>query len=242
MLVSMEVAILALLLVSVGVFTAIPPARAIATKSTLTGAAEASGLAIEIKIDPGKVGLNTYSVFLEQDGQPLEGAREVALQFTPATLDLPPSEAILTEAGGGIYQTEGVYFSLPDQWQVQVAVRRAGEFDSFANFNFPVGSTGGQNLPWNRIAATLVLAAGVIYYLGMAKLDVPARQRLVLGRLPALGLVILAGFVFYLPTGTAETYINPIPPNQSSIAQGQAIYRVGASAAMVPAARRGPVG
>jgi mono/diheme cytochrome c family protein len=59
------------------------------------------------------------------------------------------------------------------------------------------------------------------------------------------GVVLLAAavFAFRLPSGSAPRYINPVPPNRSSILEGQAIYRVQCVNCHGPTGRGdGPVG
>jgi copper transport protein len=242
-LVSAEVILGAAVLLVVGIFTAIPPARAIATETTLADRAREEDLVIDMEISPGNVGLNMFAVMLEEGGQPVEGAREVSLQFIPTTVDLPASEVVLEEQGEGRYAAEGAFLSLPDNWQVQVSIRRQGQFDVFANFEFPVGTSAAQNFPWNRLAAVLLLVGAVLYLLAVGRMPQPEEQRLFLTRLPALSLLVISVFVFLLPTGLEERYINPVPPNQSSVAAGEAIYRVQCIACHGPGGRGdGPVG
>jgi len=48
------------------------------------------------------------------NGQPVSGAKEVALRFTPTIANLAPSQAELTDNGNGLYTARGAYLSLPD--------------------------------------------------------------------------------------------------------------------------------
>jgi putative copper resistance protein D len=62
-------------------------------------------------------------------------------------------------------------------------------------------------------------------------------------RAPAIALVVVAAFVFFLPSNVEEMLVNPIPPNRESIAAGQAIYRVQCLQCHGPTGRGdGPVG
>ena len=80
---------------------------------------------IALEVTPGRPGLNTFLVTVTSDGQPVNGSpREVSLQFTPTTAELPPSSAQLTGQGNGEYLIDGGFLALPDAWQIQVAVRR----------------------------------------------------------------------------------------------------------------------
>jgi len=226
MLLSTEIVFLSLVLLVVGFFTAIPPVRAVSTETNLEGQAEVGDLDIRLEIAPGKVGLNTFSVMVLQDGRPLEGLREVALQFIPATADLAPSEVVLEDRGAGVYAIEGAYLSMPGSWQVQVSIRRVGEFDTFANFEFPVGTRAGGTVAWNRIAAFVLLAGAIAVTSALKGISPEVRLRRPLVWLPGIALIFAALFAFRLPSGSAPRYVNPIPPNRVSILEGQAIYRV----------------
>ncbi len=243
LLVSTEVILAVILLLTVGIFTAVPPARTAATEKNLSDSVSEGGLEIGLEITPGSIGFNEFVADIQLDGQPLVGAREVSLQFSPTMVDLPPSELILDEVGSGQYAASGASLSLPDTWQVQVSVRREGEFDTFANFEFPVGTAASQTYPWNRVAAGLLIIGAIAYLTALQKMPQPPAQKLFLTRLPALALLVIGAFVFFLQTGIVERYINPIPPNQTSIEQGQAIYRVQCVACHGPGGRGdGPVG
>jgi copper transport protein len=226
MLLSTEIVFLSLVLLVVGFFTAIPPVRAVSTETNLEARTEAGELDIRLEIAPGKVGLNSFSVTVLQDGRPFEGLREVALQFIPATADLAPSEVVLEDRGGGVYAIQGAYLSMPDSWQVQVSIRRVGEFDTFANFEFSVGAGAGGRVAWNRIAAIVLLAGAVAVTPALKGVTPAIRYRRPLVWLPGLALIFAALFAFRLPSGSAPRYVNPVPPNRASIEEGQAIYRV----------------
>ncbi len=242
-LVGTEIGFAIFLLLSVGLFTSVPPARPIATETTIRQTAQAGDLDIQIEIDPGKVGINTFQVTVTADGTPLEGAREVTLQFTPTGVDLPPSQIPLAEVGDGVYGAEGAFLSLPDTWQLQVAVRREGEFDTFANFNVSVGTTATSNYPWNRVNSVLLMLAALFFLLAVRPLEQNKAREWKTVRVPALALVVTAAFVFFLPSNVEEFLVNPIPPNRESVAAGQAIYRVQCLQCHGPTGRGdGPVG
>ena len=137
--VTSEVSLGVVVLLSVGLLTALPPARTTATVTALRASANVDDLTLALAMQPGKVGLNTFSLQVTSGGKPVDGAKEVALRFTPTIANLAPSQAELTDSGNGLYTARGAYLSLPDNWQVQAVVRRDGKFDAFANFTFPWG-------------------------------------------------------------------------------------------------------
>ncbi|GAB4577324.1 MAG: hypothetical protein Fur0022_00550 [Anaerolineales bacterium] len=226
-----------------GLFTVIPPVRSIATDTSIRQSATADDLNIEIRITPGRIGLNTFLVSLQASGAPVQGAREVGLQFTPANVDLPPTQITLAETGNGEYTAEGAFLSLPDTWQVQVVVRQEGQFDAFANFDVVVGTTTSSNFPWTRINSFLLLVSAMMYLFVVRPLEPNQRRAWYTLRGPAMGLVIAAVFVYLRPVTDPAFLVNPIPPNQESIATGQAIYRVQCLQCHGPTGRGdGPVG
>lgn len=242
-LVSAEVGFAILLLLSVGLFTSVPPARAIATETTIRETARADDLEIQLEINPGKVGINTFEVTLMADGAPVTGAKEVGLQFTPTGVDLPPSQITLAEMGEGRYRAEGAFLSLPDTWQVQTSVRREGQFDAFANFTVPVGTTAATAYPWNRVNGILLLAGAALFLVAVRPLEQKKARAWGTVRGPALALAVVAVFVFFLPASVDELLVNPIPPNRESVAEGQALYRVQCLSCHGPTGRGdGPVG
>lgn len=225
-LVSAELGFAILLLLTVGLFTAVPPVRATATETAIRQTARAEDLDIQLEIDPGKVGINTFDVTITTEGAPVAGAKEVALQFTPTGVDLPPSQIALVEVAEGVYRAEGAFLSLPDTWQLQVAVRRVGEFDAFANFTVPVGTTISASYPWNRVNSFLLLLGAVLFLTAVRPLEKNRVREWKTVRGPAVALVTAAVFVFFLPARVDEMLANPIPPNRESVAAGQALYRV----------------
>jgi copper transport protein len=242
-LVTTEVGFGVLVLLVTGLFTVIPPVRSIATNTSIRQTASAGDLTIEITITPGRIGINTFTVNLQANGAPLEKAKEVGLQFTPTTVDLPPTQITLVETGNGEYTAEGAFLSLPDTWQVQAVVRREGQFDAFANFDVAVGTTAATNFPWTRINSFLILVSAMLYLLAMRPLESNSKRAWYTLRAPAMGLVLAAVFVYMRPATDPAFLVNPIPPNQTSVAAGQAIYRVQCLPCHGPTGRGdGPVG
>ena len=220
-----EVILGSILLLSVGVLTSLPPAQTTST-SVLSASTTTDDLGLALNITPGRVGINTFSVEVTANGHPVPDAKEVALRFTPTSANLPPSEAQLIGQGNGQYTTKGSYLSLPDTWQVQVVVRREGRFDAFANFNFDVSPTATASIyPWQRVNGTLLLIAALAYVFALRSLSRTRPQLIALGVAPALALVLVGVIVFYRPSTTAQAgQVNPIPPNAASVRQGQVLY------------------
>lgn len=223
-----EVTLGAALLLSVGVLTSLPPARAAASTPVIAASQEVDDLKISLDITPGRVGLNTFTLTLTSGGQPVFSTKEVLLRFTPASGKLPPSEANLSAQGGGRYSIKGSYLSLPDTWQVQAVVRREGKFDAYANFDLAVGaSASGQSYPWHRVAGGLLLLTALAFLFALSNLSQTQRQLIGLGIVPALAMALVSVVVFYrAPTvEQGAEIVNPIPPNADSVATGSALFQ-----------------
>jgi len=90
--VTSELALGVLVLLSVGLLTALPPARTTASVAAVQANAKVDDLTVTLSVQPGKVGLNTFSLQVTSNGQPVSGAKEVALRFTPTIANLAPSQ------------------------------------------------------------------------------------------------------------------------------------------------------
>jgi copper transport protein len=246
--VTSEVSLGVVVLLSVGFLTALPPARTTATAAALRASANVDDLSLSLSIQPGKVGLNTFTLKVTSGGQPVVGAKQVALRFTPTVANLAPSQAVLTDSGNGLYTARGAYLSLPDNWQVQAVVRRDGKFDSFANFSFPLGAAATATaFPWHRLSGGLLLLAAVLLYFALARIPLGQRRVARLGRAgwaPALALCAVGLVVYYQsPPAPNSGPVNPIPPNADSVARGKALYLANCLPCHGPAGKGdGPVG
>lgn len=226
-LVTSEVTLGIAVLFSVAVLTTLPPAQVPGEAPNLTGTQEVDDLEISLEVTPGRPGLNTFTATVTQDGQPVTNVREVVLQFTPATVDLPPGTAQLTGRGEGVYRIEGGFLALPDAWQLQIAVRRTDAFDAFANFEFNVGTSAAptQSFPWYRLSGVLMIVAGLLSIFALGTLINRPRPTIAFGGASALALSIIGIAIFVNPPiQESGLPVNPVPPNPDSIAAGEALY------------------
>jgi len=226
--VTTEVALGAVVLLTVGVLTDLPPANNTAQATNVNASATVDDLNLVVTIEPGKVGLNTFTLQVTSNGQPVVGAKEVALRFTPTIASLAPSQAELKDMGNGKYSIRGAYFSLPDNWQVQAVVRRDGKFDAFANFNFPLGATTSAYVfPWNRVTGGLLLLAAVLMFFVLQHLSPRSRPLRWVGHWAPVAALCVVGAVVYYQTAVASLGsgpTNPIAPNTDSVNAGHALF------------------
>lgn len=215
-------------LLSVGLLTTVPTPTDLAVAGSLVQSQPADDLEITVEITPGRVGVNTFLVMVSREGEPLDGARSVELQFTPVTSGLPPSEAQLTALGNGEYSVEGSFFSLPDAYQVQAVVRRADVFDTFANFEFSIGTTASAapQFPWHQLTGILLILLSLAFLYALWPFAGSRARQVALVGAPAL--VLLVGGVYFFinnPAPQQDNYlVNPIPPNADSVAAGELLY------------------
>ena len=226
-LVSSEVVLGVLIMLVVGIFTAVPPARASATVPSLRGSTSADDLDVVLDISPGRMGVNTFTLSLKMDGISVKNVIDSTLRFTPLNANIPPIKAKLTRQGEGVYSIEGSYLSLPDTWQIEVVVRRGEHFDAFANFDFEIADpNSAQPFPWYQAAAPLLLFVGIGYLLAIRAMNLSRGGRLLVGQISALAFVLMVVYVFFVPPVAQETELqNPITADAESIVIGEALYQ-----------------
>lgn len=221
-----EVLLGCVLLLSVSLLTYLPPARIIPPSFDLNGSATAEDLQEDIRISPGTVGPNTFTVHLTSGGQPVDAVKEALLRFTPGQSNVPPSEAQLIAQGNGDYSVKGSFLSLPGNWQVQVVVRRENRFDAFANFNFPVVPPGAnrENAATPNIAGGFILLDGLLFALAMASVAGNRFIRFGTAGTFAIVLAVAGGYYATRPITNVNGQANPVAPNPQSVAAGQALF------------------
>jgi copper transport protein len=136
-----------LILIWVGVFTALPPARTITAPAGFSQTVQADDLSITLTIDPGRAGMNTFTAVITSGGQAVAGAQDVSLEFRSLSGMLPPSKAAMANQGNGKYSLQGGYLSMPDPWDIKVVVIRTGKYDAYADFKLDLTQTGGPAMP-----------------------------------------------------------------------------------------------
>ncbi|KAA3642960.1 MAG: hypothetical protein DWQ07_20775 [Chloroflexi bacterium] len=243
---SIELVLGALLLLLVGVLTALPPAQDAENPLFIIESQRTEDLDVELSVDPGRVGLNTYKVNLYRDGELFIEAREVSLQFTPTTADLPPSEAELLLQEDGSYQVQGAFFGVADEWQVQVAVRRIDRFDVFANFVLPIGVSTLTSFDWYRVSGFILVGAAIaVFFAIRAWMPLLSRRQRLAQPILTFALLGVGISVFFFPPGGVPTTlpVNPVAPNLDSIAEGEILFQENCLACHgITGAGDGPVG
>jgi copper transport protein len=267
-LVTGEVIIGTLILIWVGLFTSLPPAQLSAAPTGFQQTTNIDDLSVSLNIAPARVGVNTFTVMLLSNGQHVNDAKEVDLEFNSVSGRVPSSKAQMVALGPGMYNLKGSYLGTPDQWQIQVVTIRPNKFDAYATFHLNLNSNASTSTPWNQIDAGLAVFAGIAYFLAYRSL-VSIRKTgnftflstknlrffvdkkvvsyflgWVLWIVPALAL-ILGGILIYFnsPDALKINLVNPIPPNAASLAEGKTLYQQNCLACHGTAGKGdGPVG
>jgi len=223
--VTSEVVLGVVLVLSVSVFTSLPPARSASGPSELNAVADVDDLNIALDITPGRVGVNTFTVNVTSNGQPVDNAKSVEARFTPANSNFVPSQAQLIGQGHGTYAIKGAYLSLPATWQVQISVRRDNHYDAYADFTFPLGAAAAAaDVPWNRVSGGLLFVAALLYMFAFRRFEFSRGPLIAIELVPALALVLIGTLVFAQTPIESGGPINPVPPNATSVAAGKAIF------------------
>lgn len=95
-----------------------------------TQVVQAGDVDVSFQAAPNVVGINSFRVDLETDGQKVEAER-VRLTFTPEGDGIgAPISLILESAGRGTFLGSGAYLTTPGPWNVDIELRRADSPDS----------------------------------------------------------------------------------------------------------------
>jgi copper transport protein len=212
----------------------------------MTTSAPADDLTVELMIEPALVGQNRFEVtVLDAQGNPVVNSEEVLFRFTFLGQSLGSEEATAESLGDGRYLLEGSYISLIGSWQVEVSVRRPGQFDAFAPYRLEAG-LGGEIRPLEQrtpllqiIAHWMTLASGggtglLLMLAALIWVAAAARAAQTTWQLaPMLLLAIVAFGVganqmvnFFTNEYTPATFLNnPILPDAESISIGEFYYQ-----------------
>jgi copper transport protein len=248
-LVAGEAGIAVLILLLVGLLTALEPARQVASRlglgqdSDLVLEDSNEGVTINLNIKPAQAGPNQMVVMLTDDrGRPIDNADDVSIRPTYLQTDLGEAAISATNLGGGQYEADGVLLGLAGPWQVGLIVRRPDAFDARTAFRFELNPAQAGNstaiapdartgqLLW---AAELALLGVVLVGAGL----VSGRRRGAKGAAAAVpGIMALGAAVFLAFTvqpdqppaaqalQPAAGKGNPFLPDDASLSAGRQVY------------------
>ncbi len=215
------------------------------TSPTFDQTTAAAGLNINLKVDPNRVGLNTYHIGLTDASSAAVDAQRVRLTFRYRDdQSVGPSTLPLAQTAPGTFAGQGPFLTLEGGWTIAVEVRRQDVDDTNVFFDVrPAGAfvdisrrggawdTPAPGLSGNQFGGLIALFVGLGATLWGHRL---AGLRRELGWAAnglsitgfGVGALLLFGVHAHLssPTGSVKL-VNPIFPDQNSISTGRTLYQ-----------------
>jgi mono/diheme cytochrome c family protein len=249
-----EIVLGVVIFAATGVLTSVEPAKDIAARQprTLELAGTADELPTSLRIDPGRVGPNTFTATVtEPDGSPAANVQRVQLRFTYLDQEMGQGTRTMQSAGDGRYVVEGSDLSVSGQWQVEVGVRRLNREDAWAAYRFDLGviaNDGGAAIPLPAFTSpyTPITLALLILGLGLGlwclKLSGLPRARRQGYATACMVVAVTSALVLARSTSFApdlRSLRNPVAPSSASLARGQELYQASGCAECHGVAGRG---
>ena len=242
-LVGAEIVLAVLVLLIVGLLTAIEPARQVASREGIGGrggfqtsfkeVSESTHMTLEV--DPGQVGPNTIRVSLtDQSGSPITNATDVRVRLSYLDADFGETPYSAPEVGEGEYVLDQQLISIAGAWQVELAVQRPDAFDARAAFRFEATGGGGGSLaiaPEADTGRTLLGIEFVLLGFVFMGVSIPIggwySRRGATAMIAGTVVVVAGGALLFGALGAGEELParNPIPPTQESVAAGTLLYQ-----------------
>ncbi len=237
-LVTAEVIVAVLVVLTVGFLTELEPARQVAAREGLglpdfiefAGSAEGADMAL--RIEPGIVGTNLFEISLaDRLGEPIDNASDVSVHISYLDDDLGEQVLPAAPIGGGVYVVEEGRFSIAGAWQAELVVRRPDAFDARTGFRFEIEAGGSGGIAPSPETGQVLLGAGLVA-LGVLFLatGMPLGGMFTLRGAGVmtpgvLGLLVGAILLFNSElTGASGASRNPFPPDAESLRMGAKVY------------------
>lgn len=122
----------------------IPPVAPPPDRGFIQDDVEVEGLIMVLKVEPGKLGENTFELGLGAEFGGIGEVTDVRLDFDHPQAGEGGSRLPLRLTGSAKYTAKGSNLSLPGQWLVTATVRRRGEDDAQATFTIPIAGSKGS--------------------------------------------------------------------------------------------------
>lgn len=237
-----EIALAAIVILTVGFLTALEPARQFASRTLaseqqeLTFTDTVEGMDITLIAEPAHVGANIFTVKLEDRfGEPIENATDVRLRVSYLDADFGEESVPTVNIGGGQYELADSTLSIAGAYQVELLVQRPNAFDARTAFRFEINAAGSDT----SAAIAPNAARGGLYLgialglLGVVFLGAGIPMGGWYNRAGALTMAcgatgfIAGAWLLIAAQSASETQSivrNPIPPTADSVASGQIVY------------------
>ena len=238
-LVTAEVIVAVVTLLSVGFLTSLEPARQTASRQgigvedRLTFSDTTEGADMTLEITPGKVGPNTIKVTLRDGfGNPITNVTDVRVRLSYLDEDLGETAVSATSVGDGEFALTDQIIGIAGAWEVALVVQRPDAFDARTAFRFEASGGGGASAIAPSRDTAYILLGGIFGALGLMFLVSALRlggfqtragaTAMTLGVLGVIGAAALLASVLGSEGGVPER--NPIPPTSESVASGLSLY------------------
>ena len=229
-----ELALMTAVLLAAGWLTSLEPARqyagrlGIGLEDSVSHSIVDQDAVLELRIIPGRTGLNTIEAVLESSGGPLEAAIDARVRVRSLEYDLGEPIFSLIEVMPGLWRTEGYYLAIRGVHQADLEVTRLDGLDSRLSFRFDVAATGlaGEPIRPDEDTAWLLLGTELIALgLFLMLLSFSWRRRLFSKySTVATGVVVLGIFalsnLFLTRAGLDANIYNPNPATSESVSNG----------------------
>ena len=238
-LVTAEVIVAVVTLLSVGFLTSLEPARQTASRQgigvedRLTFSDTTEGADMTLEITPGKVGPNTIKVTLRDgSGSPITNSTDVRVRLSYLDEDLGETAVSATSVGDGEFALMDQIIGIAGAWEVALVLQRPDAFDARTAFRFEASGGGGASAIAPSRDTAYILLGGIFGALGLMFLVSALRlggfqtragaTAMALGVLGVIGAAALLAGVLGSEGGVPER--NPIPPTSESVAAGLSLY------------------
>ncbi|HVB96620.1 MAG TPA: copper resistance protein CopC [Chloroflexota bacterium] len=224
-----------------GVMTSLSPPQQFASSGSgpFNETALAGDLQVNLLLNPGRPGPNTYQVEVrDANGQLAADAQQVRIRFTFLDQNLGVTEVVLKQQGSGRFAGQSSDLAVAGRWEAEVDVRRPGRGDASAIFGFDVTSQGAQTLQaaalplsWQFYVGLIIVVLGILSFgrgLWLRKQDLRRAAVVAVCGLCIGGLGIgFAGRDFQRAQAqqAASTQALAHPATAQSIADGAEVFR-----------------
>jgi copper transport protein len=229
-----ELVLATLILLAVGRMTSQQPGRDVIAAER-TGQAihfDLNGRDATLQLTPGAAGPNHFLVTIP--GDPTPDGTETLLRLTFGGSDIGAKEMTLDRTTPVTFETHGSELGITGDWQVDLLVRKIGEFEWTDTQTVTLGATGSTapKAPWRLgtggLIGLLLIAIGLIGFVlawraGKGRMRVESAG---LGAIAAvLGVILMAQGRIEPAVGYDPGLVNPVAATSDSITKGEALFQ-----------------
>ncbi len=230
-----ELVLTTLILLAVGRMTSLQPARDVLAgdASGPTIHYELDGRDVVLQLAPGAAGPNHFRVTIP--GEPVPDGTETLLRLTFAGEAIGTKEIELARSSADIYEAHGSELGIAGEWEIELLIRKIGEFDWNDTQTISVGATGSATPtpPWRfgtgGIVGLLLLGIAMVGFVAawLAGKGRFRKESAGLGAVAAvLGLMLLVQARIQPAGGIDPGLTNPVAATSDSITRGADLYTV----------------